>query len=89
MASCHPPTDLPTGLKGPLVTTSFSCVAESEKHRCIDGGGKCVISTDGYYIVNVLCVMVGLVTFYGYIKPTVKTLQALPIKAWRLGGVVG
>jgi hypothetical protein len=40
---------------------------------------------DGYYIVNILCVIIGLVTFWGYIKVTVQKLQALPLRAWRLG----
>jgi PAT family acetyl-CoA transporter-like MFS transporter 1 len=47
------------------------------------------MTTDGYYIVNALCVIIGAITFWGYIKPTVKQLQTLPIKAWRLGGLVG
>jgi PAT family acetyl-CoA transporter-like MFS transporter 1 len=72
-------------LKGPLVTEAFSCVAEAEKARCEAGGGTCLMTTDGYYIVNILCIIVGVVTFWGYIRNTVYRLQALPIRAWRLG----
>jgi hypothetical protein len=49
-ATCYPP-DPPikdtSSLKGALITSSFSCVGEAEKHRCIDGGGSCVIGRDG------------------------------------------
>lgn len=85
-ATCTPPsvppkTDL---LKGPLVTQPFSCALEGEKHRCINGGGACNVTTDGYYIVNVLCIIIGVVTFWGFIKPAVMRIQALPLKAWRI-----
>jgi PAT family acetyl-CoA transporter-like MFS transporter 1 len=84
-ATCIPATTPSTGdLKGPLVTSSFSCVAEGDKTRCKNGGGTCNIEMDGYYIVNILCIIFGVVTFYGYIKPVVMKLQLLPIKAWRL-----
>lgn len=39
---------------------------------------------DGYYIVNMLCVAVGVVTFTMFIRPKVIHLQDLPLKAWRL-----
>jgi PAT family acetyl-CoA transporter-like MFS transporter 1 len=85
VAQCFP-TSAPASsdLKGPLITTPFSCVAESERTRCTDGGGLCKIERDGYYIVNILCIVFGVVTFYGYIKPVVAKLQLLPIRAWRL-----
>ncbi|KAF1809906.1 hypothetical protein P152DRAFT_402249 [Eremomyces bilateralis CBS 781.70] len=86
VASCIPPTTPlpPDALKGDPITAAFSCVAEPEKQRCAAGGGTCNISTDGYYIVNVLCIIIGVVTFWGFIKPAVLKLQALPMKAWRL-----
>ena len=37
----------------------------------------------GYYIVNILCVMFGIVTFWGFIRPAAMKLQALPLRAWR------
>ena len=87
IATCNPPAKPPadaSSLKGPLITSPFSCVAEAEKHRCIDGGGACVISRDGYYITNVVCVIIGVVTFVAYIRPAAMKLQALPLRAWRL-----
>lgn len=84
VANCTPPTSKPADLKGDLITSPFSCVLEPDKLRCINGGGTCKITTDGYYIINMLCILVGVITFWGYIKPAVKKLQALPIRAWRL-----
>ncbi len=39
---------------------------------------------DGYYIVNIICVLVGAITFVMFIRPKVLYLQALPLRAWRL-----
>jgi hypothetical protein len=85
-ATCIPPTTPPAAdsLKDALVTTSFSCALEPEKNRCIHGGGTCVIGRDGYYITNILCVLIGVVTFTMFIKPAATKLQALPLRAWRL-----
>lgn len=60
-------------------------MAEAEKQRCLGGGGTCDISRDGYYITNVVCVVFGIVTFALYIRPAAMKLQALPLRAWRLG----
>lgn len=83
VATCHPgASDVKEGKRA--ITTPFSCALEAEKHRCLDGGGACTISTDGYYIVNMICILVGVVTFWGFIKPRALSLQSLPLKAWRL-----
>ncbi|KAL8873832.1 MAG: hypothetical protein Q9174_000761 [Haloplaca sp. 1 TL-2023] len=86
VATCHPPSLPPKSdiLKADLVTAPFSCALEAQKHRCLDGGGTCVIERDGYYITNVICVIIGVVTFWGYIRPAALKLQALPLRAWRL-----
>lgn len=87
VANCIPPASdfkLPSTLKGPLVTAAFSCAAANEKDRCIQGGGTCDIETDGYYVMNVVCVIIGIITFWGFIKPAALKLQALPLRAWRI-----
>ncbi|KAL8694243.1 MAG: hypothetical protein Q9218_001069 [Villophora microphyllina] len=86
VATCHPPSSSPDpkSLKGDLIISTFSCALEAQKHRCLDGGGKCVVERDGYYITNVICVIIGVVTFLGYIRPAALKLQALPLRAWRL-----
>jgi PAT family acetyl-CoA transporter-like MFS transporter 1 len=92
-ATCVPPvpgsTALSAALKSPLVTEAFSCALEVDKHRCIDGGGVCNITRDGYYITNVVCVIIGVLTFWGYIRERALQLQALPLRAWRTGGPTG
>jgi hypothetical protein len=91
-ATCHPLSasqaeKLDTSLlKGPLVTEAFSCAVQAEKERCTNGGGSCEILHDGYYIVNILCVVVGVLTFVMYIQKKVMALQNLPLRAWRLNG---
>jgi hypothetical protein len=86
VATCEPPktTPKPGSLKGGLVTQPFSCALEADKHRCLDGGGYCNVTTDGYYVMNVVCIIIGVVTFWGFIKPAVMRIQALPLRAWRI-----
>ena len=67
-----------------LVTSAFSCALQAEKHRCEDGGGTCHIERDGYYITNVLFLIVGALLFWGYIERKALALQALPLRAWRV-----
>ena len=71
-------------LTGPVVTSPFSCAVQADKERCLAGGGTCEMQRDGYYIVNILCVIIGVVTFALFIRPKVMQLQALPLRAWRL-----
>ncbi|KAI1343417.1 MFS general substrate transporter [Xylariaceae sp. FL0016] len=87
-ATCYPTTEKlnQAQLKGDLVTSPFSCAVQAERERCTNGGGTCETQHDGYYIVNVLCVIVGLLTFMVYIRKKVLILQSLPLRAWRLNG---
>ena len=62
---------------------AFSCALEQDKHRCTKLGGNCHVQRDGYYITNVLCIVIGIVTFWGYIKPAAARLSALPLRVWR------
>lgn len=84
VATCRskPGSDLTDASK--LLAVPFSCVAEADKHRCIDSGYACETDRDGYYYVNALCVIIGIVTFVAYIRPAVIRLQDLPLRAWRL-----
>ncbi|EPE24932.1 MFS general substrate transporter [Glarea lozoyensis ATCC 20868] len=83
-ATCIPPSSTPKTLIGPLITASFDCALSAEKERCVNGGGVCEIERDGYYVMNIVCVIIGVVTFWGYIKPAALKLQALPLRAWRI-----
>ncbi|KAG9258653.1 acetyl-coenzyme A transporter 1-domain-containing protein [Emericellopsis atlantica] len=81
VATCHPPTDL----KEAPFTAPFSCAMQADKEMCEKGGGTCEMLRDGYYTVNIMCVLFGVVTFMWYIRPKVLQLQELPLRAWRLG----
>ncbi|KZL85650.1 acetyl-coenzyme a transporter 1 [Colletotrichum incanum] len=85
VATCHPgnPADL-DALKGSVITEPFSCSLQPEKEKCVAGGGTCEMVRDGYYFVNIICVIFGVVTFMLYIRPRVLHLQSLPMRAWRL-----
>ncbi|GAT24019.1 acetyl coenzyme A transporter [Aspergillus luchuensis] len=85
-ATCVPPTVPPPSekLKGDLVTEAFSCALEPDRTRCVNGGGTCHVQHDGYYTTNILCVLIGVVTFFFFIRPAVLKLQGLPLRAWRL-----
>ncbi|KAJ5572692.1 Major facilitator superfamily domain general substrate transporter [Penicillium hetheringtonii] len=86
VATCLPPTTPPPAdkLKDALVTSPFSCALEPEKNRCVNGGGICQVGRDGYYLTNMLCVLIGITTFVMFIKPAATKLQNLPLRAWRL-----
>lgn len=83
-ATCHPGEIGKLDLKGPAVTHAFSCAVQADKERCENGGGICETIHDGYYIVNIICVLFGIATFVLYIQPKVLHLQSLPMRAWRL-----
>ncbi|KAJ5768124.1 hypothetical protein N7533_000707 [Penicillium manginii] len=85
-ATCLPPSTPPAAdlLKGALITSPFSCALEPEKNRCVNGGGTCEVGRDGYYMTNMLCVLIGTITFVMFIKPAATKLQNLPLRAWRL-----
>ncbi|EXJ64382.1 hypothetical protein A1O7_00718 [Cladophialophora yegresii CBS 114405] len=88
-ATCIPPSDPDAFLKShpdtTPITSSFSCALEADKTVCLKGGGTCLIQRDGYYITNVVFVIIGAVTFWLYIERKALALQALPLRAWRVG----
>jgi MFS family permease len=75
-ATCQPPEK--------AEWAPYSCAVQADKERCLAAGGACVMHRDGYYMVNLICVIIGVVTFVTFIRPRVLQLQALPLRAWRL-----
>jgi MFS transporter, PAT family, solute carrier family 33 (acetyl-CoA transportor), member 1 len=61
----------------------YSCALMDSKQKCTAAGGICNIQRDGYYITNIICIAIGVVTFWGFIKPAANRLSVLPLKAWR------
>lgn len=39
--------------------------------------------TDGYYVVNTLCVCLGLLLYFGFLKKQAQKLQLIPVSSWR------
>ncbi|KAI8918592.1 acetyl-coenzyme A transporter 1-domain-containing protein [Powellomyces hirtus] len=62
-----------------------ACSTDAEKAACKDIGGKCIIDTDGYYVVGAACVVVGLASLLLFVRPLVARLHGVPDLAWRLG----
>ncbi|KIV89329.1 hypothetical protein PV10_08905 [Exophiala mesophila] len=92
-ATCLPTPDPAAFTKAhpnvPPITTAFSCALEADKNICIKGGGTCLMQRDGYYITNVIFVIIGAITFWAYIERKALALQGLPLRAWRVQGEGG
>lgn len=78
-ASCMPPQDSPL--------LPFSCATESQKRECKDIHGICNVSVDGYYIMNIFCVFIGVCLFFGWIRRMMIYLQKLPLSSWRVSNI--
>ncbi|KAF9974372.1 hypothetical protein BGZ73_002223 [Actinomortierella ambigua] len=61
-----------------------SCVTEPGKTMCEQLGGECVSLQDGYYFVSSMCVLIGGCLLVFYIAPTIRYLEALSPKLWKL-----
>ncbi|KAI8353563.1 acetyl-coenzyme A transporter 1-domain-containing protein [Mortierella sp. GBAus27b] len=62
----------------------FACAAEPGKKLCEDLGGECVLHQDGYYFVSSMCVVIGGLLLFLYVAPTIRYLESLSPKKWRL-----
>ncbi|KAK9763505.1 hypothetical protein K7432_009748 [Basidiobolus ranarum] len=64
--------------------TTFSCVAEAAKDRCVKMSGSCATTVDGYFLVSALSVAIGAVLLFGFIIRQIRSIEALPSSMWRL-----
>ncbi|KAJ1903097.1 hypothetical protein LPJ81_003246, partial [Coemansia sp. IMI 209127] len=62
----------------------YSCVTQEDRNRCKVDGGLCHVHWDGYYVVSVVCALLALALFFGFIRPTVLRLERLPAHIWRV-----
>jgi MFS transporter, PAT family, solute carrier family 33 (acetyl-CoA transportor), member 1 len=87
-ATCILPKPTAEGRPVPsrLIDVVHSCATEPERQQCIAEGGNCHKYVDGYYVVNTLCVSIGFILFFGYIRPRVTKLQAIATQAWKIPG---
>jgi PAT family acetyl-CoA transporter-like MFS transporter 1 len=58
-------------------------VTDAYKDSCEKLGGKAVITQDGYYYTNALCVILGVIILF-WVKRKATYLQSLPNSAWRV-----
>ncbi|KAF9183425.1 hypothetical protein BGZ51_004043 [Haplosporangium sp. Z 767] len=63
---------------------AFSCASEPGKSLCTELNGECLMQRDGYYYVSSLCVTIGSLLLVIYIAPTIRYLEALNPKLWKL-----
>ncbi|XP_064642289.1 acetyl-coenzyme A transporter 1-like [Lineus longissimus] len=63
------------------IGASGSCDTGDLSKVCEKDGGSCMITTDGYYIESVVCVIIGIVWLVMRSR-AVKNLQTLPESAW-------
>ncbi|KAF8981850.1 hypothetical protein BGZ46_002196 [Entomortierella lignicola] len=62
----------------------FPCTSEPGKSQCQELGGVCLIQQDGYYYVSTVCVVIGATLLALYIAPTIRYLETLNPKLWKL-----
>lgn len=64
----------------PSIDESFilatECVSDHGQLQCKEIGGTCVQETDGYYMVNAICLAFGIVFLVAFIIPTARKLQS-------------
>ncbi|ORY81307.1 acetyl-coenzyme A transporter 1-domain-containing protein [Leucosporidium creatinivorum] len=67
-----------------LTVQSTECVSDHGKAACTSLGGDCQTLRDGYYITSSLCIALGAIVLVGFVGPSAKKLQSLPLSAWRV-----
>ncbi|XP_069115079.1 acetyl-coenzyme A transporter 1-like [Argopecten irradians] len=58
------------------------CEDSTESEACTSGGGKCVITTDGYFIESIVCVVIGFLWLL-WRRRKLHQLDSLPQSAWK------
>jgi hypothetical protein len=51
------------------------CVSSEAKKECSASGGECVVERDGYYVVSIICIIVGVTIWVAFVRPTALKLQ--------------
>lgn len=60
------------------------CVTDLGKSTCLDLNGICQTEKDGYYIMQIVCILIGAVSLALVISPAAQRLQGLPARAWQV-----
>lgn len=62
----------------------YFCKTEDCTKNCLAENGVLQITRDGYYFTNTICIVVGLVLYFGFIQRKVLHLQSLSTSQWRV-----
>lgn len=65
-------------------TFDDQCLTPESVQDCIRLGGQCQVSSDGYFIVNSISLVVGLLIAKLLIRPLVNRLEREPHVAWKI-----
>lgn len=62
-------------LLDPLLLSARECVSEHGKALCIEMGGICTTTRDGYYWTSGVCILLGAAVLLGFVQPAGLRLQ--------------
>lgn len=69
------------------ISSFFSCASDPARQMCKNKFGDaatCIVVSDGYYVMNLICVACGTLLLAGFIWKKVAYLQSLDESAWRV-----
>ncbi|KAJ1567152.1 hypothetical protein HK096_010802 [Nowakowskiella sp. JEL0078] len=69
------------------IQNPFRCTDEHTKKLCASLSGSCIVAQDGYYLVSILSITLGVLTLLFIILPGVRFLENVPEQSWRLSKV--
>lgn len=70
----------------PSLGKDYLLYGSEKSQECLvdlDPSGKITVVRDGYYVVNALCILLGLLLYFGFLRRQAQNLQHLPISSWR------
>jgi len=69
--------------------TSCGPLIVPEGFAAKDARQTCQVTVDGYYVVNIICVVAGTIIFFLFIRPAILFLQNAPLAEWRITNSTG
>jgi hypothetical protein len=63
---------------------TIQCKSADGVGKCKELDGSCMVIRDGYYMVNTMCVLLGLYLARTVTLPLVCALERLPVRLWRV-----
>jgi len=57
------------------------CMTQEERHGCTSLGGRCLIVTDGFFLVGSFCLVLGCLLLF-YLREKINSLQKLSVSEW-------